>query len=384
MTDFRCSRRQIWMLASCLLFGAYISLVSAQDDRGQSDTETAAQYAKGMASAPVKGRWLKKACKGDAAQDNEDYAAVVNDAKVNALRAWAAQKSKAFSDLFGRAEAEMVADLDRYLLNPLVKQRCKKDVLQVSVTAQVNEAAVSQLMASKRSDVQGPRSRMTAVFFARRQASVQSYDAKVTKISEQKEFSEVDQAADIAGASMSASGMSSTRTVNTTGGSTQLKADKIEYALFQADGLDASVNETFASSGYRAIDASQVAGRFPGFDLNALRAEFAAGDELSPETKNAAFNAIAGKIPLFVIATVDILIGRTSRISEDQVESWAQVKATVYQDDGLFYETVASVGLTQRKGQGPSETVAETNALIEASRFASEEIINQLYAQGVY
>ena len=178
--------------------------------------------------------------------------------------------------------------------------------------------------------------------------------------------------------------MSSTRTVNTTGGSTERKADKIAYDVFQADGLDAAVNQTFASSGYRSIPASQVAGRFAGFDLNAMRAEFAEGEALSPEVEDAALNAIAGKIPILVIATVDILMGRTSKIGEDLVASWAQVKATVHQDDGLFYNTVAAVELTQRQGQGPSETVAETDALNKAAKFASEEIINQLYAQGIY
>ena len=182
---------------------------------------------------------------------------------------------------------------------------------------------------------------------------------------------------------MSASGMSSTRTVNTTGGSTERKADKIAYDVFQADGLDAAVNQTFASAGYRAIDASQVAGRFPGFDLNALRAEFAVGDDLSPETKNAAFNAIAGKIPLLVIATVDVEVAAESKQS-GRIGSTVKVKGTVYQDDGLFYEVVASVAPTQVYQEGRSQTSAETSALIKAAQQASEEIINQLYAQGIY
>ena len=90
------------------------------------------------------------------------------------------------------------------------------------------------------------RSRMTAVFVARKQMSVKSYD-KVTKISESQEFSEAEQSADVSGSGMAASGYSSTRTVNTTGGSTERKSDKIAWDVFQADGLDAAVNETFSS-----------------------------------------------------------------------------------------------------------------------------------------
>jgi len=374
-----------WGAVLCCLLLAMGNNVLAQDSEDKSEVPTAAQYAKGQANAFVSGGWVQKACKGDQAQDSDEYVAVLNDAKVNALRSWAnRKKSRAFADLFERAESDLLVDVDRYLLNPVIKQRCQGKELQIKVTGQVNGNAVDQLMARKRTEVQGPRSRMVAVFIARRQASVKSYDAKVTKISEQKEFSEAEQTADVSGASMSASGMSSTRTVNTTGGSAERKADKIAYDVFQADGLDAAVNQTFASSGYRSIPASQVAGRFAGFDLNAMRAEFAEGEALSPEVEDAALNAIAGKIPILVIATVDILMGRTSKIGEDLVASWAQVKATVHQDDGLFYNTVAAVELTQRQGQGPSETVAETDALNKAAKFASEEIINQLYAQGIY
>lgn len=371
-------------LTLCCLFAFTLyNPAWGQDDDGQSETAVGTQYAKGMASQAVSGRWLSKACKGEQATDNDEYMAVLNSAKASALRAWAAQKSIAFSDLFARAEDDVIADIDRYLLNANVKQQCKGKELQIVVRGEVNEGAISQLMASKRTAVQGPRSRMTAVFVARRQASVKSYDAKVTKISEQKEFSEAEQTADVSGASMSASGMSSTRTVTTTGGSTERKADKIAYDVFQADGLDAAVNQTFASAGYRAIDASQVAGRFPGFDLNALRAEFAVGDDLSPETKNAAFNAIAGKIPLLVIATVDVEVAAESKVS-GKIGSTVKVKGTVYQDDGLFYEVVASVAPTQVYQEGRSQTSAETSALIKAAEQASEEIINQLYAQGIY
>ena len=366
----------------CFLAVTLLNPVWAQD--GTSETTVGTQYAKGQASQAVSGRWLSKACKGEQATDNDEYMAVLNAAKASALRAWAAQKSIAFSDLFARAEDDVMADIDRYLLNPNVKQKCKGKELQIAVRGEVNEGAISQLMASKRTAVEGPRSRMTAVFVARRQASVKSYDAKVTKISEQKEFSEAEQTADVAGASMSASGMSSTRTVNTTGGSTERKADKIAYDVFQADGLDAAVNQTFASSGYRAIDASQVAGRFPGFDLNALRSEFSVGDDLSSETKNAAFNAIAGKIPLLVIATVDVEVGMESQNDARIIASTVKVKGTVYQDDGLFYEVVASVAPTQVTAEGRSQSSAETSALIKAAQQASEEIINQLYAQGIY
>ena len=62
---------------------------------------------------------------------------------------------------------------------------------------------------------------------------------------------------------------------------------------------------------------------------------------------------------------------------------YATVMAQVYQDDGLFFETVASVKPTQFAGLGPNETVAETNALIKAAESASNEIVQQLNAAGI-
>jgi hypothetical protein len=107
------------------------------------------------------------------------------------------------------------------------------------------------------------------------------------------------------------------------------------------------------------------------------------GEDLTPETKNAAFNAIAGKIPLLVIATVDVLASGLDELGSGAIAVIVSVKAQVYQDDGLFYETVASVAPTQEKGLGESESSAQTDALIKAAKAASTEIINQLNAQGI-
>lgn len=361
---------RITFVAVAVAVVASLGLFNAQ-------TVYAQNWAQGRASVE-----MKKQCNDKRPRKQEDYDKALSDAKINAMRSWTAQKSTAFADLFQSSEQEIVDQIDTYLLNPAIKSKCDKKTFTISIRAEVNESALAQLMASNKPQVSGPRSRMTAVFVARKQMSVKSYDAKVTKISETQEFSEAEQSADVSGSGMSASGYSSSRTVNTTGGSTERKSDKIVWDVFQADGLDSAVNETFSSFGFRVIDSSQVAGRFPGFDVNAFREEFGVGDDLTPETKNAAFNAIAGKIPLLVISTVDVLSADTDPVS-GLIRVYVSVKAQVYQDDGLFFETVASVAPTQESGQGPSASVAETEALINAAKRASTEIVNQLNAQGI-
>ena len=46
--------------------------------------------------------------------------------------------------------------------------------------------------------------------------------------------------------------------MNTSGGSTERKSDKISWDVFQADGLDSAVNETFSSFGFRVIDSLRL------------------------------------------------------------------------------------------------------------------------------
>lgn len=365
-----------WLVLYLAFCPLSMGLVSAQESL-ESEMARDGTYAVGRASVE-----MKKKCKDDRPRKQEDYDTALLNAKVNAMRTWTAQKSTSFAELFQSSEQEILQGIDTYLLNPAIKSKCDKKTFTVSVRAEINVSAMAGLLARNKPQTSGPRSRMTAIFVARKQMSVKSYDAKVTKINESQEFSEAEQSADVSGSGMAASGYSSTRTVSTSGGSTERKSDKISWDVFQADGLDSAVNETFASFGFRVIDSSQVAGRFPGFDVNAFREEFGVGDDLTPETKNAAFNAIAGKIPLLVIATVDVM-GADTDPRNDNPRVAVSVKAQVYRDDGLFYETVASVAPTTEYGSAQSASVAETNALINAAKLASTEIVNQLNAQGI-
>lgn len=358
------------------------TLISAQPsdeaevEAVQFEIETSDVYAQGRASIQ-----MRKKCRDGLPRKDEDFEAALLNAKINAMRTWSARQSTAFTGLYTSSEQEILNEIDRYLLNPAQRYKCDKKTFTMAVTAQVNVEAIAGLLARKKPKTSGPRSRMAAVFVARRQNVVKPFDDKVTKINESQEFSEAEQSAEISGSGMAASGYSSTRTVNTTGGSTERKKDEVVWEVFRADELDSAVNETFTSFGFRVVEKSQLL-RFEGFDLNAFREEFGTGDDLTPETKNSAFDAIAGKIPLLVIATVDVL-GNQPNMRNDLFRTAVSVKAWVYQDDGLFYVTVASVAPTVEYGEAESETVAELNALVNAAKLASTEIVNQLNAQGI-
>ena len=325
---------------------------------------------------------LSRKCKDGRPWSTKEYNEVLSQAKVNAIRNWAAEKSVATTEIFSKNEAKIIENIDEYLLNSQVDHRCKKKSFKLKVTGKVAVNKISLLGKNKKSVFSGPRSRITAIFLARKAINVKSYDIKKTKIESQSEFNEGAETASINNGAASSDGFSSTKTVSQSGGSSEFKADKIVWDVFRPSALDAAVNETFASFGFRTIDVSQVASRFAGFDLNSFKNDFTYEDDLSPQTKNDAFNAIAGKIPILVIATVDV--GQKDIDPGSGLNRvFATVTAQVYQDDGLFFEIVASVKPTQFAGLGSNQTVAETQALIKAAEAASNEIIQQLNAAGV-
>lgn len=325
---------------------------------------------------------LKYKCKDDRPRKISEYNEVLTQAKTNALRSWAASQSVAISSVFAENEAKILANIDDYFLNAQVDHRCKGKSFKLKVKGTVDVNKISLLGKASSMQMSGPRSRITAVFLARKVKNVKSYDTKRTVIEENTTFNEGSETASMAGSSASTEGYSSTKNVKQTGGSSVNKADKITWDVFRPSGLDAAVNQTFSSFGFRTIDASQVAMSFSGFDLEAFKQDFTFGDDLSPRTKNNAFDAIKDKIPILVIATVDVGRKDTDPVS-GLTRVFATVMAQVYQYDGFFFETVASVQPTQFSGLGPNQTVAETNALIKAAESASNEIVQQLNAAGI-
>ena len=324
---------------------------------------------------------LKRYCKKGMPSKVADYNEVLEIAKVNALRSWVAKGSVATGLIFAENEQKLITEIDDYLINPEIIVVCedKSNLLKLSVTLTVNENKIN-LLGKK---VSGPRSRITALFLARRQDTVKSYDSKDTSIVEKTTIRDGAESNSVSGTSASSEGYSSSKDIVVTGGSSVRKADKITWNVFRASSLDAAVNQTLTSYGFKPIDVSQVASRFPGFDLEAFKQDFTFSDELDPDTKNNAFNAIAGKIPILIIATVDIGVKDIDDNGGGLDRVAAVVTAQVFKDDGMFYETVASVEPTVVSALGENQTVAETNALIKAARNASTEIVQQLNAAGI-
>jgi hypothetical protein len=169
-----------------------------------------------------------------------------------------------------------------------------------------------------------------------------------------------------------------------TGGNANYKADQIEYQTYRPDGLEAATNEIFVSLGYRPINNSQVEAVSDGkFNVSQFESEFASNENISNETLSNAFAAISNIIPLLVVARLDVGVPIIKGGNENPLVV-VDVKAQVYQFDGLFYETVASYGPAQVKKSGITSTAAENNAILEASRKAASQLGAQLLQNKIY
>jgi hypothetical protein len=362
------------------LFLSFSGEVSCQTDQeGVAD-----QFVTGTGTAKT------RKCKKDGNPSTRaSYDEAVNKARLSAIRTWAAEKSIAVANLFDSAEQDLLADLDRYLLNPFVDSECDGKQFYISYRAQVNKSALRiALINAGLKKLGGSPSMVTAVFATRYVALNKSYDEKRTAVEESKEFTEAEQSAQVGAGNVSATSMSTTRNVHSTGGSTEQKADVVEWAVKSSADVDAAFTQVFTSFGYQPLPSAAINRRVPSFDVGAFMEEVAYGDGTSESAKSDMFAALESSgmtppnLPVLAIGTMDV--GAPSKDpASGMTRVYVSVKAQVFRNNGWAYAAVASVAPEQYSGIGPTQIEAEKNALKLASDSAAMEIVLQLVANGV-
>jgi hypothetical protein len=351
------------------------------------------EYAEGVYSTE-----LKYKCKNDRPKKQKTYDAALKSAKTLALRNWASKQSIAMSNLFSQNEGEILQNLDQYLLNTEIMNSCEKKSFRLLVVGTVDVNRIGLLGKSQSMNASGKRSRIMAVFMARKASEVKSFDDKVTKIDSKSKFNEGSETATFSGTSASTEGYSSQKNISQTGGSTVTKSDRIKWTVYRPGGLSSAIQQTFASYKFKVAKPSQLPRKIKrinksneegkyldpkAFSIEDFKREFSAADGLSPETEGRAQEALEYvEVPLFAIGTMDV-----GKKNIDPKSGKVMVNVTVsaavqYNDDG-WWETVASVEPQQFSGLGIDEMSAETDALIKAAKAASNEIVQQLNAAGI-
>jgi hypothetical protein len=326
-----------------------------------------------------------KGCKNNKARNDGDFTKAVNEAKLSLLNQRFASEAAAVTRDFDSNKDKFLNAIDEILINSKIASTCRKDTLIIDIRSSVNESKISSLLiGDNKAQISGPRSRVSAIFLARRQSSVRTFKDRALEASRSSAQVSASVIDEVDASSISYDESFAAESYSESGGSRLRRGDEIIWDVSTSNDLDTAVSQTFSSFGYRFIDISQVEAISDGkLSVDQFKSEFGSGDDLTSATKGSVFGVLKDKIPIFVISTIDIGVAEQNPVTSEAIV-YVSVTAKAYQDDGLFYGTVASVEPQQFSATGPNQTVAETRALVKAARAASEEVVRQLYAASIY
>ncbi len=322
-------------------------------------------------------------------------------AKVNALDRYFADANPAKAKNFDLVRERIVASLDSYVLDAAVLDEEVDEKLgtyKVVVRATINGARLENALqdSSAVANATGvEKSLLSFVFVARQPKSVKSFDDRVVKRTDTertasatgnyredtKESEKIGKSEISTGAAVHAEGdfARSDSSIVTTGGSTTRKADEIEWDVAPASEVSDVISGIFSAAGFEVVEAEYV----PGIALDAIRKDYATGDDLSAQTKNAAARgARAENIPYLAYGTLDVGLSEKDPASGLQ-RVYVTVSARMLDVTARFPKTVSSVGPEQFAGLGPNAQVARTNALKQAASVAGDKLMNALNAKGI-
>ena len=169
-----------------------------------------------------------------------------------------------------------------------------------------------------------------------------------------------------------------------TGGSTTDKSDDVTWRLVPSQGLNAQFTGVFAKAGFDVVEAAYVEPQSKGLlSVKAIERDYETGNDLSPETlRNTAQGLKNAEIPYLALGTLDVDKKDTDP-STGLVRVYVTVTGKILDLNTRFPRVVSSVGPVQFAGTGPTEAVAQTNALKLAADNAARDLVSQINNVGV-
>jgi len=315
--------------------------------------------------------------------------AAVVEAKKNALARYASNFSPAKYALFRADEPKIYADLDQYVIDALVvDEGTNKDAKTyfTIVRATINDARLDAVLndrgAANAQAVGGKGTAISYLFVARETESAKTFDTRRTDVMDAQAAVSANQRQGVSGGTAKfAESAEATRSV-TTGGSSLRKADEVSYRVTSPENINAAMTDVFASNGFEVYDYRDVVSQCGGVAPERVYAEFAKADELSRDTRNAAFTAARQcSISVFAFGTMDIGLQDTDPVTGNK-RVYVSVRSQLLDITGRLPRIIASVGPVQYAGLGPDQTVAMRNALQLAATEVAHSISDQMNAKG--
>lgn len=325
-----------------------------------------------------------------------DRQAALRKAEVNALERYIADSDAAKSRIFDSKRDQIAAHVDDYILGttPLSEDKdSHAKTYSVVIRADIN---VNRLMndlgtgsASAAQTASGSHGVMTFLFVARSQASVQSFDARVTQRTDTDgsaaQTTHEGEAIHAHSIDTSDGKTEHTSETITSGGSTLTKADKVNWTIDNASEVDTSMTGVFSDAGYDVVEADQVEGASGGLvNVQRIRDAYSHGNDLPSSLMYATTQgAQRAGVDYLAMGTLDVGMADHDPVSGN-VRVFVVVTGKVLAVKGRFARTLASIGPVQYAGLGPDASVARVNALNAAAAQASHQMVDALASKGIH
>ena len=327
-------------------------------------------------------------------QGSAEERQAIMEAKKNAIKRYAADFEPARFELYSKNEAAILAKVDDFIVDyTQIDQQVDKTSKRymVIIEASINTSLIEREL--KVSSVAGnagaeEKSNIVFIFVAREMASRKAFDEKRTLInSEEKAETATENSESPPNAnSAQASADSSKTTKQTSGGSSEFKADAVTYQVSKAAEIDSAVNAVLGKAGYETVDPADA-----GLDVAKFKEDFSTGNDISAATRTEAIKVMReNDVRYMAIANMDVGLAE-----KDGVTGMTRVYVTV--NAKVTYippaapvggpkklpKTVASIAGKPYSGLGSNPQVARTNALNEAATKSATELTDQLRMKNV-
>ena len=324
----------------------------------------------------------------------EEIKAAVYEAKILAVKKYASEKDTRKRELINELMPEIEKNIDNYILeiNYLNDGTKTNGVWEQLLEVTIDDVQLELINKKKMKDVMemAEPTYISFVYVAREVAAVETKGQTIKKDIATK--SDVSASGQVATSGETKSDISSSDKISTSS-KAEINVDKstshagslvysqsvvnasegISYRIFNPAEIDAKVTEVFNKANFEVVPAYEV-----GILPEKFAYDFAALNEITSSTQKEATD-IAREAGLDFLAVAMLDVGR-EEIDPVSGGSKVYVKVNGYILDlrKKFAVKVCSAGPYQFSGIGSNPTVAKTNALIEAAKNASQDLVDQL------
>lgn len=325
-------------------------------------------------------------------------------AALNALERFVARDGEATQRSFERVRDSASARFEQLVIGVLELSRTIDSTTRqvtINVRADISEATLRDLLRATSAVASAStteRSLMGMFMLARSQSSTTRFDSErrtnssasttSSRVNTADSTRAVREAESLKGgvvtlddrvqSSQKVNSTTETNSGTVTTGSSMTRANQDEFSVAPAQDLESAIGSRLNVAGYEPVEGALLEDDGKPALLEAIRADFGAGDDLKATTLRRMLGAAQKQEVRYVlVGFVEAGLPTTDAVSGSQRVS-AKVTAKVYDLSGRLPRTVVTVGPALHAGLGPDASTARTNAIKSAADETARAVINQL------